>query len=127
MRYLLTTLATLPLCGCNAFQNAAQGSLTQNAQWTTGAAFTTADVRMISQRTHPVFGNPIICTEPSPDVAKALSTAVSLTAQGGDGAASGSLGGSAASATAVTELAGRSTALLGLRDGLYRACGAYAS
>jgi hypothetical protein len=73
------------------------------------------------------LGNTIVCTEPSPDVAKALATAAELSAQGGNGPASGSLAASGASAEAVAELAGRSTALLGLRDGLYRACEAYAN
>ena len=57
-------------------------------------------------------------------MAKAISAAAALSASvanKGSGAAGG------ASAEAVAELAGRSTALLGLRDGIYRACEAYAN
>ncbi|MGI4944028.1 MAG: hypothetical protein ACRYHQ_26305 [Janthinobacterium lividum] len=56
-----------------------------------------------------------------------MSTASELQLSGGNGAATGSLGGGTASAEAAAELAGRSTALLGLRDGLYRTCEAYAN
>ena len=93
----------------------------------TPATFTTADVRMITQRNRQGSPNPIICTEPSPDVAKALSTAAQLTGSGGNGTTTGSLGAGGASAEAALALAGRSTALLGLRDGLFRACEAYAN
>jgi hypothetical protein len=86
------------------------------------ATFTTADVRMITQR--PRTGEIVVCTEPSPDVAKALSAAAEAI---GSAANKGSIGLGGASAESVLALAGRSTALLGLRDGLYRACEAYAN
>ena len=127
MRHLLAVPILASLCACNALTPEIQHYYAYSQGWNTPTAFTTADARMITQRQHPVMKNEVICTEPSPDVAKALSTAVGLTAQGGNGAASGSLGASGASAEAVAELAGRSTALLGLRDGLYRACEAYAN
>jgi hypothetical protein len=91
------------------------------------AAFTGGDLRMITLRDHPVLKIPIVCTEPSPDEAKAFSSAVQANASGGNGTVTGSVGGGASSAEAIAELAGRSTALLGLRDGLYKACEAYAN
>src|SRR5262249_55673845 len=109
------------------FNSDASQGYAQNGLWTTPAAYTTADVRIITQRTHPVLGTPVICTEPSPDVAKALSTAIQLQAQGGNGTVNAGVSGGAASAEAVLELAGRSTALLGLRDGLFQACQAFAN
>jgi len=93
----------------------------------TPATFTTADVHVITQRNRQGSPGPIICTEPSPDVARALSAAAAATAQGGNAGTTGSFGAGGASAEAVLALAGRSTALLGLRDGLYRACEAYAN
>jgi hypothetical protein len=91
----------------------------------TSALYTSADVRVVTERPHPtLYGRTIICTEPSPDVAKALSTAFQLSGKGASGP-EGAL--NVASAEAAAELAGRSTALLGLRDGLYKTCEAYAN
>jgi hypothetical protein len=120
---LMPGLGALLAAGCSSAVD-----YRENSGWNTAAAYTTADTRIVTQRPHPMFpGRQVICTEPSPDVAKALSTARQLTASGGNGTASASLAASAATASAVAELAGRSTALLGLRDGLYRACEAYAN
>lgn len=120
---LMLGLSLLPIAGCNSAVD-----YKENSGWNTAATYTAADTRIVTQRPHPLFnGRQVICTEPSPDVAKALSTARQLTASGGNGTVSGSLAASAATASAVAELAGRSTALLGLRDGLYRACEAYAN
>jgi hypothetical protein len=127
MRYAPAVLAALLLGGCSVLDTDVQRGYTQGAGWTTPATFTTADVRMVTERQHPLLRNTVICTEPSPDVAKALATAVQLAAQGGNGAANGSLGFNGSSAEAAMELAGRSTALLALRDGMYRACEAYAN
>jgi hypothetical protein len=130
MRNAIAVAGLLSLCACNYLETDAQRGYSLGSLGPGGSnsvAFTTADVRMISQREHPVMHNNIVCTEPSPDVAKALATAAGLSAQGGNGAASGSLSLSGSSAEAIAELAGRSTALLGLRDGLYRACEAYAN
>lgn len=126
MRYVVPGLAALVLAGCSFLEDDVARGFAQS--WSlTPATFTTADVRVISQRVHPVTREPVICTEPSPDVAKALSTAAQLTGSGGNGTATGSLGAGGASAEAALALAGRSTALLGLRDGLFRACEAYAN
>ena len=91
----------------------------------TSALYTSADVRVVTERPHPtLYGHTVICTEPSPDVAKALSTAFQLSGKGASGP-EGAL--NVASAEAAAELAGRTTALLGLRDGLYKTCEAYAN
>jgi hypothetical protein len=126
MRYVVPGFAALVLAGCSFLEDDVERGFAQS--WSlTPATFTTADVRMITQRNRQGSPNPIICTEPSPDVAKALSTAAQLTGSGGNGTATGSLGAGGASAEAALALAGRSTALLGLRDGLFRACEAYAN
>jgi len=123
MRSVVPGLAVLILAGCSLLEDDVARGFAQS--WSlTPATFTTADVRMITQRART---GQIICTEPSPDVAKALSTAAQLTGSGGNGTATGSLGAGGASAEAALALAGRSTALLGLRDGLYRTCEAYAN
>ena len=126
MRYVVPAFAALVLAGCSFLEDDVARGFAQS--WSlTPATFTTADVRMITQRNRPGSPNPIICTEPSPDVAKALSTAAQLSGSGGNGTATGSLAAGGASAEAALALAGRSTALLGLRDGLFRACEAYAN
>jgi hypothetical protein len=126
MRYVVPGFAALVLVGCSILEDDVARGYAQS--WSlTPTTFTTADVRMITQRNRQGSPNPIICTEPSPDVAKALSTAAQLTGSGGNGTTTGSLGAGGASAEAALALAGRSTALLGLRDGLFRACEAYAN
>ena len=127
MRYFVPGFAILALAGCSILEDEVARGYAQNYRFTTGAAFTTADIRMISERVHPVTQRTVICTEPSPDVAKALSAAAQLSAQGGNAGTTGSLAAGGASGETVMALAGRSTALLGLRDGLYRACEAYAN
>ena len=76
----------LPLIGCNIFGSDVSRGYKQDSAWNTAATYTTADVRIITQRVHPVLKTPVVCTEPSPDVAKALSTAIQLQAQGGNDA-----------------------------------------
>ena len=123
MRCIVPGFAALVLASCSFLEDDVERGFAQSGSLTP-ATFTTADVRMITQRAR---NGQIICTEPSPDVAKALSTAAQLTGSGGNGTATGSFGAGGASAEAALALAGRSTALLGLRDGLFRACEAYAN
>ena len=74
MRYVMPAFAALVLAGCSFLEDDVARGFAQS--WSlTPATFTTADVRMITQRNRHGSPNPIICTEPSPDVAKALSTA----------------------------------------------------
>lgn len=128
MRYAALLLVVLALSGCAVYEDEAERAYTHDTL-NFPAAFTTGDVRIITQREHPVTHQQVVCTEPSPDVAKAVSASFFTNAQynGGTGSpsASGSLSG--ASAEAVAELAGRTTALIGLRDGLFQACQAYAN
>ena len=142
-RFWLLGACAFLLSGCAALENDAERGVDVHPatsrwsySWVTDGqprwiksggrwGFTTADVRLITQRMHPVLGNEIICAEPGPDVAKAVSTSAGLQAQGGSGSASAQIAVAASSAEAAMELAGRSTALLALRDGLFRACEAY--
>ena len=66
----------------------------------------------------------VVCAEPSADGAKALSSAVAAAVSGGSGDVNPSLsGGGASLVEAIAKLAGRWTALLGLRE----ACAAFAN
>jgi hypothetical protein len=123
--FLMVAVSSL-VAGCSILEDEVARGYAQRESLTP-ATFTTADVRVITQRNRQGSPGPIICTEPSPDVAKALSAAAAANAQGGNAGTTGSFGAGGASAEAVLALAGRSTALLGLRDGLYRACEAYAN
>jgi hypothetical protein len=130
----LLLLSTALLTGCATFEDDVQRGYQQTNGWATptpakmSTTYTTADVRIIYQRQHPLDpSRQVVCTEPSPDVAKALSTAFSTNAAGGNATTNASLAFSGGSAEAVQALAGRSTALLGLRDGLFQACQAYAN
>jgi hypothetical protein len=125
MRYASLAVAVAFLVGgCSILEDEVNRGFAQREPLTS-VTFTTADVRVITQRSNrPGWPTPIVCTEPSPDVAKALSAAA---AASGSVANKGSFSAGGASAEAVAALAGRSTALLGLRDGVYRACEAYAN
>ncbi|MEM7425593.1 MAG: hypothetical protein AAF441_05825 [Pseudomonadota bacterium] len=87
---------------------------------------TDAKQRLISNNTanvHHGRNHPkrILCTEPSPDVASALSAAAAAAGQsGGDSAAGGF-----SQAEGVAQLGERLATIQLLRDGLYRACEAY--
>jgi hypothetical protein len=125
MRYLaLMVIISSLVAGCSILEDDIDRGYAQRSLLTP-ATFTAADIRIITQRDRTT--GLIVCTEPSPDVAKALSAAAQLSGSGGNGTATGNLAAGGASAEAVLALAGRSTALLGLRDGLYRACEAYAN
>jgi len=123
--YLFAIAASALVGGCTWFQNDAKRGYFVEGTFVGARMITSADVRVISQRNHPVTGQVVSCTEPTPDVAKALSTASQISLKGGNKSATGELGFSGSSAEAVAELAGRSTALLALRDGLFRVCEAY--
>jgi len=104
---------------------------------------TTADLRLVTA-TRPVYSEhglvtprQIICAEPSPDVAKAVSAALdaSLSANAavkaanspaeGSGSAAAAL--SSSRAEALAQMTRRLATIQLLRDGLYRACEAYAN
>lgn len=70
----------------------------------------------------------IICTAPSPDWATALAAARQLQASGGaSGGPSASLSASSSLTETVTAMLGRTAGVVALRDGLYKACEAYAN
>lgn len=124
----VVVVGLLSLAGCTVFQNDAQRSQYTLGRWPDPTIFTTGAVRTITQRTNRVTGARIVCTEPSPDIAIAIATLLQgeLKAQTAAGAG-GNASLTASASETVAELAGRSTALLGLRDGLYKACEAYAN
>jgi hypothetical protein len=92
------------------------------------ALATPADVRIITDRERPSPSSRVMCAEPSPDVAKALSTLLQLSGQAKTKAgveAGAGLG--ASTAESVSLLAGRTASVVALRDGLFRACESYAN
>ena len=85
-----------------------------------------ADVRLVTER--PLTPQLIVCAEPSPDTSKALSTLAKLEASGKTPAGvEVGVGGGRSTAEALTALAGRTAAVVALRDGLFRACEARAN
>jgi hypothetical protein len=116
---------TLLLCGCQSTSS----EYSNSKLGTDPVLLTTADVRIISQRPSPSGGSSqVVCSEPSPDVAKALQT--SLTASANATAPSGiSAGGTlnAAEAQQLAQLTARVPSIQALRDGLSGACEAYAN
>jgi hypothetical protein len=127
MKSVITLLCLLSLTGCSILETDAIRYQHQNKQWDTPTLYTTADVRVITKRHSPTLNTDVVCTEPTPDVAKALSTALNATASLKEQQTTATAGLSGGSAEAVAELAGRSTALLALRDSLFRSCEAYAN
>lgn len=97
---------------------------------TVSTMLTEADTRLISLRPNPKGADKpkILCAEPSPDVAKALSLAMRAESKvATPGGTSVGVGAGYASSEALMTLAGRTTTVVALRDGLYRACEAYAN
>jgi len=94
---------------------------------TTPALVTTADVRVIIERPGRNGIGTVICTEASPDVAKALSAAQSLSGAGGADGTSGSATLTSSTAEALSQLSGRVPGIVALRDSMFAACSAYAN
>lgn len=127
MRRAIGCCLLLCLTGCETLFG--QSASEYNKVWlgpNTKGLVTTADVRTVLQRPGP-DQQTIVCTEPPPDVAKALQTALDLSAKVTEGTANGE--GSLKNGTAeqLAQLSGRVPGLLALRDGLFRACEAYAN
>lgn len=123
-------LAMLLLSGCASLEdNVQQGYVTGKKIGGSDAAFTTADVRTVVERTRNDSGmGKIICSEPSPDIAMAIAAISKLNASVGDGTGQDVTVEAQHSLTqSLTTLAGRSVAVQALRDGTYRACEAYAN
>ena len=127
MRALIAVATVVPFCACSMLEDDVARTHDRSAGYTVGTAYMTADARIVTQRIQPVTHQPVVCVEPSPDAIKAVSTSAKGDIKGGNGAVTGELGLSGTSAEAAAELAGRSTALLGLREGVFRACEAYAN
>lgn len=123
-RELGILLAVSGLCACSTLQTEAQGAHSETGGWNVATSFSTGDVRMVTAREHPVLHNQVVCSEPSPDIGKAVSASFGANVQASN---QGSAALNGASAQALAELAGRSTALVGLRDALFRTCEAYAN
>jgi hypothetical protein len=117
----------LPLIGCNIFGSDVSRGYKQDSAWNTAATYTTADVRIITQRVHPVLKTPVVCTEPSPEWPRRCRPLSSYRRRVATTPSTPGVGGGGGSAEAALELAGRSTALLGLRDGLFQTCQAFAN
>ncbi len=132
MRYaaLVPACAAVLLAGCARSQTEPQHV---NAQiGTTSALLTSADLRIITDRTPPIPGGSpgrrAVCTEPSPDVDKALSTALTLSASANvSSTASGQGSLNSQTVEQAMELAGRVPGVIALRDGTYRLCEAWAN
>jgi hypothetical protein len=123
MRYaaLMSTCAALILVGCNDTYhiNAQVGS--------TPVLLTSADLGVITDR--PVPSDPTnsnrraVCVGPSPDVAKALSTASDISAKANvPSGAGGQASLSTQSAEQLAELSGRIPGVVALRDGTFQLC-----
>ena len=70
----------------------------------------------------------VLCSEPSPDWAKAVGNALSAAASGSvAGGPSASLSGNVSTTESITAMLGRTAGVVALRDGLYSACQAYAN
>lgn len=93
---------------------------------------TKADIRLITERVRARKDDEgpkkILCAEPSPDVALALSRALTADAHATTpGGVSAGLTGGYSMSEAALALAGRTSAVVALRDGLFRACEAYSN
>lgn len=85
-----------------------------------------ADYHLVTVR--PRTDQTVLCSEPSPDWAKAVGNALSAAASGGvAGGPSASLSGNASATESITAMLGRTAGVVALRDGLYSACQAYAN
>lgn len=130
-------VATLLLSGCVAFEDNVQQGYSNNRVFgkTDSITFTTADVRTVIERDRLEANGitrKVVCSEPSPDTAMAISLITKLKAESttsANGAVTNTTGGEFDHQTnqAITQLAGRSIAVQALRDGTYRACEAYAN
>jgi len=84
--------------------------------------------QFIAPQSPPKANQDIMCTEPSPDWATALSTAINLSASGSaPSGPSASISGGGNTSEAITAMLGRTAGVVALRDGLYSACQAYAN
>ena len=113
MHKLLIGLAMLAagLAGCAATEKPGNYLIGR-----TPALVTPADVRVITERRRPTWDSSVLCAEPSPDIAKAISTMAKLSGSYGGASA----GGAVSTAESISILAGRTAGVVALRDGCSR-------
>ena len=127
MRLVIAFGMLAPLGGCAYLESDIGRVHDRSAYFSIPAAYMTADARIVTQRIHPVTSQTVVCVEPPPDAIRAVSNSGAAGLKGGNGAITGGIDFSGTSGEAAAQLAGRSTALLGLREGLFRACEAYSN
>jgi hypothetical protein len=138
LRLMGTVLAAAFIAGCAGNDDSTK--LESRTLGTSDALLTTADIRLISATPRGAGSlsgrvNPkqIICVEPSPDIAKAVSANFNFGGSLGLGGlpsgvtADVALSFARARAESVAQMTERLATIQLLRDGLYRACEAYAN
>jgi hypothetical protein len=135
---IFVAYVAVALAGCAAFRD----NQVQPVQLTTAGApspyeiggVTTATLlpasnySLVTSRPNPMSdGPPILCAQPSPDLATAFGETAQAGAAGGGGGVTANVNGSVANTQTITALAGRTAGVVALRDGLYSACEAYAN
>ncbi len=138
-RTLVSLALAAALAGCTANEAGTKfQKLEANGTQTIG---TTADIRVVIEREVEPVSNPgpgrvspktVMCAEPSPDTAKAVQSAFNTGLGAGTGlptgdALSAAIQISQSRAASLAALAERSLSIQLIRDGLYRACEAYAN
>jgi hypothetical protein len=123
---ILGALLVISSCGEN------QHAIFRHAHLDDGdSLITDAKQRAIINLPHDTAGGEperIVCAEPSPDVAQSVSDAIKASLQAQvEGKGGGSAAFARSSAEAVAQLGERLATIQLLRDGLYRACEAYAN
>lgn len=95
---------------------------------TTATLLPASNYSLVTARPNPLGGGPpILCAQPSPDIATAFGETAQAGAGGGGGGVTANVNGSVANTQTITALAGRTAGVVALRDGLYSACEAYAN
>ncbi|MGY0484991.1 hypothetical protein HUK83_13215 [Endobacter medicaginis] len=103
------------------------GPLGPHAESQAGTLYATTDASSRLIFTRPMATGPIICSEPSPDLALAFGRIVNGKLIGGNGKINATAELDTAVTPSMIAMAGRSAGVVALRDGLYSACQAYAN
>jgi len=126
-RNSILSIALLLLAGCAHSPNTYWRQIDLGANTT--ANLTSGDLRLVMTRDRSTTPeDKVFCSEPSPDFATAIATALNVTGSGSaPSGPSASASVNSTSAETITQLAGRTAGVLALRDGLYATCQAYAN
>ena len=127
----LAIAASTALAGCAEWKSIYRTSTLGENQ----AIITDAKQRVVlntavgrGSRPGQVVANRVVCAEPSPDVAQALSSSLSASLEAAvAGQGQGAAEFASSTAESVAQLGARLATIQVLRDGLYRACEAYAN